>query len=122
MEDKIKVIDEIVTHHPWCGVDKGWSTYTGGMTDSGHWFYQKMVGVPIQELSEFLNNLNNPTEKQLKTTTFNEDLEWLNNEITKDISKAIEYFEKTGELPIIEIQPSQNEHDSGQCNSLNVRN
>ena len=99
METKIRIINEIVTHHPWCGVDKGWSTYTGGMTDTGHWFYQKMQQASIEELSEFLKELNKPTEKEVKTTTFKEDLDWLNNEIAKDIANAIDVFEQTGELP-----------------------
>lgn len=57
MQDKIKIIDEIVKRHPSAGVDKGYSEYTGGMTDSGTWHFRKMLDVPIEELKSFLDKL-----------------------------------------------------------------
>lgn len=55
MGDKIKIIDEIVKRHPSYGVDKGWSEYTGGMKDSGIWFFRKMLDEPIDDLQSFLS-------------------------------------------------------------------
>lgn len=57
MEEKIKIIDQIVDHHPHYGVKKGWSDYTGGMKDSGEWCFRKMLDVPIEELQTFLNEI-----------------------------------------------------------------
>lgn len=57
MEEKIKIIDEIVKRHPSYGVDKGWSHYTGGMADTGDWYFRKMIDVPIEELVSFLNKM-----------------------------------------------------------------
>lgn len=54
MEDKIKIIDQIVERHPSYGTEKGWSHYTGGMKDSGDWYFRKMLDVPIEELKFFL--------------------------------------------------------------------
>jgi len=52
-EEKIMLIDKICTLHPSLGVDKRWSEYTGGMKDSGDWYFRKMLDVPIEELQEF---------------------------------------------------------------------
>ncbi len=57
MKDKIKVIDEIVTRHQSYGVEKGWSWYTGGMKDTGDWYYRKMLDVSLEELQLFLTNI-----------------------------------------------------------------
>ncbi len=57
IEEKIKIIDEITTKHPSYGVDKGWSEYTGGMKDSGGWFFREMLDVPADELKAFLGNI-----------------------------------------------------------------
>lgn len=57
MENKIKIIDEIVKRHPSYGVEKGYSHYTGGMKDSGDWYFRKMMDVPIEELQLFLDNI-----------------------------------------------------------------
>ena len=53
MQTKIDLIDQICNLHPSLGQDKGWSTYTGGMADTGHWFFRKMLDVPAQELQDF---------------------------------------------------------------------
>ena len=58
MDKKIKIIDAICEHHPSLGVEKGWSEYTGGMKDTGKWFYRKMLDVPISVLQMFLNKIN----------------------------------------------------------------
>lgn len=57
MENKIKIIDEIVKRHPSYGVEQGWSYYVGGMKDTGNWYFRKMLDVSIEELQEFLNNI-----------------------------------------------------------------
>ncbi len=56
-DEKLIIIDEIVTKHPSYGVDKGWSYYVGGMKDSGDWYFRKMLDVPIEELKSFLNGV-----------------------------------------------------------------
>jgi len=57
MEEKVKIIDEIVKFHPSFGTEKGWSCYTGGMKDTGSWYFRKMLNAPIEELTEFLTEL-----------------------------------------------------------------
>lgn len=57
MEDKIRLIDEIVKRHPSYGVDKGWSYYVGGMKDTGDWYFRKMLDIPIEELQAFLDSI-----------------------------------------------------------------
>lgn len=53
LELKLSVIDLICKEHPSRGVEKGWSQYTGGMKDSGEWFFRKMLDEPLEELREF---------------------------------------------------------------------
>ena len=55
MEEKIKIIDQIVSRHPGWGTEKGWSWYIGGMSDTGDWYYRKMLDVSIEELQAFLD-------------------------------------------------------------------
>lgn len=57
MENKIKLIDEIIKRHPSYGTKKGWSYYVGGMKDTGEWYFRKMLDVPIEELQSFLDNI-----------------------------------------------------------------
>ena len=57
MEEKIKIIDEIIKRHPSYGVDNGWSYYVGGMKDSGDWYFRKMLDEPIEKLQSFLDTL-----------------------------------------------------------------
>ena len=57
MKEKIKLIDKITKYHPLEGVEEGYSEYTGGMKDSGRWFFRKMIDVPIEKLELFLANL-----------------------------------------------------------------
>ena len=57
MEKIISLIKEIVKHHPGYGVERGWSTYTGGIKDSGYWYWNKMVDVREKELEVFLEYL-----------------------------------------------------------------
>ena len=57
MEDKIKLIDKIVELHPTYGEELGWSTYTGGMADTGRWFFRKMLDEPIEKLQQFYNGV-----------------------------------------------------------------
>lgn len=57
MEEKIVLIDLICKQHPSFGTVKGWSEYTGGMKDSGQWFFRKMLDVPFEELKLFYYEL-----------------------------------------------------------------
>lgn len=57
MQEKVKIIDEITKRHPSIGVEKGWSTYVGGMADTGHWYFRKMLDVPTKELQAFLDSI-----------------------------------------------------------------
>jgi len=54
MDEKIELIKQIVKHHPALGTDKGWSTYTGGMADTGYWYWDKMIDVSEYDLQKFL--------------------------------------------------------------------
>jgi hypothetical protein len=56
-KSKIEVIDKIRERHPSRGVEKGWSEYTGGMADTGRWFFRKMLDVDETELHEFLGEI-----------------------------------------------------------------
>jgi hypothetical protein len=49
-EEKIQVIDQIMEFHPSYGGDFGWSTYIGGMADTGRWFPEKMLTVNVAVL------------------------------------------------------------------------
>lgn len=58
LQKKIELIRQISQFHPASGTDKGWSTYTGGMADSGEWFFWKMYdNASIIELQSFLDLL-----------------------------------------------------------------
>lgn len=57
MEEKINIIQHIVEFHPACGTKMGWSTYTGGMADTGYWYWEKMVKVENETLKSFLDEL-----------------------------------------------------------------
>lgn len=71
MEEKVKIIDEIVKRHPHYGVDIGWSYYVGGMADTGDWYFRKMLDEPLHKLKSFLDQLtfeeNRPVVKSNKT-------------------------------------------------------
>jgi hypothetical protein len=57
LKNKLRLIDAICEHHPSCGIEKGWSEYTGGMKDSGQWFVRKMLDCSEIELESFLNEI-----------------------------------------------------------------
>jgi hypothetical protein len=57
MEEKIKLIRQITSRHPSYGVKRGWSEYTGGMKDSGHWFHNRMYDVSNEELQAALDHI-----------------------------------------------------------------
>jgi hypothetical protein len=73
MKQKLLIIDEITKRHPSYGIKKGWSTYTGGMKDSGHWFVRKMLEEPIEDLKFFLDGIireeNRPSVHTVEPTT-----------------------------------------------------
>jgi len=110
MEKKIKIIDQICTFHPSFGTDKGWSEYTGGMKDSGMWYYRKMLAVPIDELSEFLDELKNPPQKEARVLTEEEkqlQKEWVKHGdiiINKLQLKDIEEFARERELRFLGLK------------------
>jgi len=54
MKQKINIIKQLTRRHPSYGVEKGWGEYTGGMKDSGFWYFEKMLDVPIYKLKAFL--------------------------------------------------------------------
>lgn len=53
MEEKKYLIKKITEFHPTCGVERGWSEYTGGMEDTGRWLIFKMLESPLPELKRF---------------------------------------------------------------------
>ncbi len=71
LEEKIKIVDEIVKRHPSIGVDRGWSCYTGGMADTGYWYFRKMLDETLPVLQTFLINLvaeeNQPRKESTKS-------------------------------------------------------
>jgi len=82
MENKVAIIDEIIKRHPSYGVERGWSEYTGGMKDSGSWFFRKMLDEPVSILQSFLDYLiseenrpvkpSNKSQEEMKKDFFNE--------------------------------------------------
>ena len=52
MKKKIELIKKITGFHPTYGTDLGWSTYTGGMTDTGRWFWEVLVDIDYKVLEE----------------------------------------------------------------------
>ena len=74
MEEKIKIIDEIVKRHPSYGVEKGWSEYTGGMKDSGDWYFREMLDIPINELKEFLNYIINEENRPINSDPYSDKI------------------------------------------------
>ena len=74
MEKKWKLIQNIIDQHPHCGVEKGWSWYTGGMKDTGGWFAGKLMDASIEELQEFLDKIVEEKSK-LVVLLSGEDLE-----------------------------------------------
>lgn len=71
LENKIKIIDEIVKRHPSYGIDIGWSYYVGGMADTGNWYFRKMLDEPVDKLQSFLDKLisieNQPQKEQTES-------------------------------------------------------
>jgi len=102
MEEKIKLIDKIIKKHPSYGVSKGWSEYTGGMKDSGSWFFREMLDVSIEELQDFLKNIEEEENKPVVELTEQENIDssiilnlpgggWI-TKLNQD--KLQEYFDK----------------------------
>ena len=69
-KDKFEIIDEIMQKHPGYGTEIGWSTYTGGMVDSGHWYEDILLKQPLYKLIGFLNSLK---DNEKKTKELSED-------------------------------------------------
>jgi hypothetical protein len=76
MTDKIKLIDEISEYHPAseAGIRRNWSTYTGGMADTGTWFNWKMLKeASIEELELCLSELKEEWKPKPKVELSEED-------------------------------------------------
>lgn len=105
MEEKLKIIDEIVKLHPSLGVEKGWSYYTGGMKDSGDWYLRKMLDLPIDELQLFLDDINQKTNT-FDNTVIDDILEikvnGVNFKMKKSEQEALNEFYKKSEIHAIE--------------------
>lgn len=58
-EEKIILMYAIMQYHPGytAGIKRGWSTYTGGMTDTGKWDEVKLFQVSEEELKLCLAEL-----------------------------------------------------------------
>lgn len=69
MKEKLTIIDQIIKRHPACGVEKGWSYYVGGMTDSGGWSVRKMLDATIEDLQAFLDTIIAEESKPKKVYT-----------------------------------------------------
>lgn len=52
--DRIDLIKLITSHHPGQHTESGYSYYTGGMKDSGDWYYQKLFNLTEYELQVLL--------------------------------------------------------------------
>lgn len=105
MQDKLKIIDEIVKFHPSLGLDKGWSHYTGGMKDSGDWYLRKMLDVPIEELKLFLDNVNQKTttfENTEKDDVLEIKINGVNFKMKKSEQEALNEFYNKAEIHAIE--------------------
>jgi len=59
-KDRLQLIDRCRKIHPSAGVDKGWSYYTGGMKDSGDWYYEKLRHAPLEEIEAFVTEHEKP--------------------------------------------------------------
>jgi len=73
VEEKIKIIDEIVKRHPSYGIENGWSYYTGGMADTGDWYFRKMLDEPIGTLKSFLDELTSEENMPRKESEFTQE-------------------------------------------------
>ena len=98
MKNKIKIIDAICERHPSYGVEKGWSEYTGGMKDTGQWFFHKMLNCTEEELQSFLDNIIAEENKPIIPMTEQEQADykiihklpnggWINEYARKNLEK-----------------------------------
>lgn len=57
--DKLELIKQITNYHPDsnAGKSRNWSYYTGGMADTGDWYFRKLIDANITELQSCLNDL-----------------------------------------------------------------
>lgn len=108
LKEKIELIDKIAQYHPGSevGHKRGWSTYTGGMKDSGEWFTWKMLDVPMQELLEGwaeivlefedteYAELTEEEKRDLNTMTFHKNGSVSNVYFDKLFDKARQKFEQ----------------------------
>lgn len=57
--DKIELIKKITEYHPASEVGRkyGLSEYTGGMADTGRWYYHKLLDMSEANLQDILDRL-----------------------------------------------------------------
>lgn len=55
--NKLELIKQFNKYHPAWGVDWGYSTYVGGMADTGNWIWEKLMSEPEQVLKVRLDIL-----------------------------------------------------------------
>ena len=105
MENKIKIIDAICERHPSYGIEKGWSEYTGGMKDTGQWFFRKMLNCAEEELQSFLDNIIAEENKPIIPLTEQEQADckiihtlpnggWINEYTKKNLEKMNNEIER----------------------------
>lgn len=63
-QHKFNIIDKIMQLHPGYGSHLGWSSYVGGMVDSGYWKEDVLLDKPLNELEVQYNSWMNPPPKK----------------------------------------------------------
>jgi len=80
--NKLELIKEFNKYHPGYGVEWGYSTYIGGMTDTGHWLFEVLINESETTLKLRLKHLEQ----------FQKDSEEYNK-------KNLEEYERVKKLP-----------------------
>ena len=90
MEEKVKIIKEIVKFHPGYGTEIGYSWYRGGLGDTGDWYWDKMIDEPKEKLKSFLEKLQRDDENNKR---IEEEEKKLREELGRD-----EYYKRQMEI------------------------
>lgn len=61
--EKLELVKEFNKYHPGLGTEWGYSIYVGGMTDTGHWLFEKLISEPEEILKVRLDILKRQQEK-----------------------------------------------------------
>lgn len=97
MEEKIKIIKQIVKHHPGYGTEKGYSWYEGGMRDTGDWKWEKMIDEPIDKLRSFLSDLSGIQKRNNELNRLHME-EYNRVQAMSEIDRTKYYIEKGREM------------------------